>query len=330
VFFVNLPVGAAALAVIAIAIPKRTQRREHSLDLLGATLLAIATISFLLDLVWVGEGHPWTSAAVLGAFAVTLVAVTAFAFVERRAKEPILPFEFLRNPIVAAGVAAVGLSAMAMVGTIAFVPLFVQGVIGTSATSSGVVLTPFMFGAVIASAISGQWISRSGHYRPNAIVGPIVLGTGLFLLSRMDTSTTNAEAAAFMVVSGVGLGMMMQVFVIAVQNQVPMRSMGSATALTQFARSIGATLGVTLMGVIVNRGLPAGSHLDRGPVHRLPPNLREALADALSPAFLAASMLCLVTLAIVTLWLKEVPLREEVEHLPPEPASPSAAPQRAR
>ena len=330
VFFVNLPVGAVALAVIAIAIPKRTQRREHSLDLLGATLLAIATSSFLLGLVWGGEQHPWTSTQVLAAFGIAAVAVTAFTFVERNSEEPILPFEFLRNPIVAAGVASVGLSAMAMVGTIAFVPLFVQGVIGTSATSSGVVLTPFMLGAVTASAISGQWISRSGHYRPNAIAGPIVLGFGLFLLSRMDTSTTNAEAAAFMVVSGIGLGMMMQVFVIAVQNQVPMRSMGSATALTQFARSIGATLGVTLMGVIVNHGLPAGSHLDRGSVHRLPPNLREALAHALQPAFLTASLLCLVTLATVLLWLKEVPLREEVETPPPEPAAPSVAPQRAR
>jgi len=330
VFFVNLPVGIAALVVIAIAIPKRTQRREHSLDLLGATLLAIATTTFLLTLVWGGEEYSWTSAPVIGAFGITLVAVIAFALVERKAKEPILPFEFLRNPIVAAGVASVGLSAMAMVGTIAFVPLFVQGVIGTSATSSGVVLTPFMLGAVTASAISGQWISRSGHYRPNAIAGPIVLGTGLFLLSRMGTSTTNAEAAAFMVVSGIGLGMMMQVFVIAVQNQVPMRSMGSATALTQFARSIGATLGVTLMGVIVNHGLPSGSNLGSGTVHRLPPHLRETLANALQPAFLMASLLCLVTLTIVLLWLREVPLREEVESPTPEPATPAVAPQRAR
>jgi EmrB/QacA subfamily drug resistance transporter len=330
VFYVNLPVGAAALAVIAIAIPKRTERREHSLDLLGATLLAIGTSTFLLGLVWGGETHPWGSTQVLGAFAIALVSLTAFVFVERRAKEPILPFEFLRNPIVAAGVASVGLSAMAMVGTIAFVPLFVQGVIGTSATSSGIVLTPFVLGAVVASAISGQWISRSGHYRPNALVGPIVLATGLFLLSRMDTSTTNGQAAAYMVVAGVGLGMMMQVFVVAVQNQVPMRAMGSATALTQSARAIGATLGVTFMGVIVNHGLPAGSHLDRGSVHRLPPNLREALANALQPAFLAASLLCLVTFVIVVLWLKQVPLREEVDTPTPEPAAPSVAPQRAR
>jgi hypothetical protein len=157
-----------------------------------------------------------------------------------------------------------------------------------------------------------------------------VLGTGLFLLSRMDTSTTNTQAAIYMVVSGVGLGMMMQVFVIAVQNQVPMRAMGSATALTQFARSIGATLGVTAMGVIVNHGLPVGSHLDRGSVHRLPPDLREALAGALQPAFLAASLVCVITLVIVLVWLKEVPLREEVESPQPEPAAPGVSPQRAR
>jgi EmrB/QacA subfamily drug resistance transporter len=333
VFYVNLPVGAVALAVIAIAIPKRTQRREHSLDLLGAALLAAGASSFLLGLVWGGQEHPWSSAQVLGAFAAAAALLTAFAFVERRAEEPILPFEFLRRPTVAAGVAAIGLSAMAMVGTIAFVPLFVQGVIGTSATSSGVVLTPFMLGAVIASAISGQWITKSGHYRPNALVGPVVLGLGLFLLSRMGTSTTNAEAAAYMVIAGVGLGLMMQVFVIAVQNEVPTRAMGSATALTQFARSIGATAGVTAMGVIVNHGLPADANLDRRSVHRLPPNLREALADALHPAFLAAASLCVLTLVIVAVWLKEVPLRRELEEPTAEaaePTTPAVAPQRAR
>jgi EmrB/QacA subfamily drug resistance transporter len=330
VFYVNLPVGAVALAVIAIAIPKRTQRRQHSLDLLGAMLLAGGTSSLLLGLVWGGEAHPWGSAQVLGAFAAAVVLLAAFTFVERRAPEPILPFEFLRRPTVAAGVAAIGLSAMAMVGTIAFVPLFVQGVIGTSATSSGVVLTPFMLGAVTASAISGQWITKSGRYRPNALVGPIVLGVGLFLLSRMGTSTTNAEAAAYMVIAGVGLGLMMQVFVIAVQNEVPTRAMGSATALTQFARSIGATVGVTAMGVIVNHGLPSNANIERQSVHRLPPHLREALADALHPAFLAASGLCVLTLIIVAVWLKEVPLKRELEEPTVEPASPSVTPQRAR
>jgi EmrB/QacA subfamily drug resistance transporter len=331
VFYVNLPVGALALVVIAAAIPKRAQRRDHSLDVMGATLLAAGTTALLLGLVWGGQEHPWGSTEVVGAFCAGVVLLAAFAFVELRTPEPILPFDLLRRPTVAAGTAAIGLSAMAMVGTIAFVPLFVQGVIGTSATSSGVVLTPFMLGAVIASAVSGQWISHSGRYRPNALAGPIVLGTGLFLLSRMDTNTTNAQAASYMVVAGIGLGLMMQVFVIAVQNVVPLRAMGSATALTQFARSIGATVGVTLMGVIVNQGLPPGADINRRALHRLPPNLREALADAMQPAFLAAAGLCVVVLVIVALWLREVPLRRDFEEEPsvavPEAARPAVGAQ---
>jgi EmrB/QacA subfamily drug resistance transporter len=324
VFYVNLPVGLVALAVIAVAIPKRSPRREHSVDYLGAALLAGGTTALLLGLVWGGQQYAWSSPEVVGSLVAAAILFVAFAIVERRVREPILPFDLLRRPTVAAGIVAIGLSAMAMVGTIAYVPLFVQGVIGTSATSSGVVLTPFMLGAVTASAISGLWITRSGRYRPNALVGPVVLGVGLMLLSRMDTHTTNLEAARNMVIAGIGIGLMMQVFVIAVQNVVPVTAMGSATALTQFARSIGATLGVTLMGVIVNQGLPSAARLSRGSVHRLPPHLRQALAHALQPAFLAAAALCLVTLAIVMFWLEEVPLRKELEEVQ-SAASPEAA-----
>jgi EmrB/QacA subfamily drug resistance transporter len=314
-FYVNLPVGAAALAVIAIAIPKREKRLDHYLDIPGAVLLAGGACAFLLGLVW-GREHGWGSTRVLSCLAAAAVLLAVFAYVERRAPEPILPFDLLRHPTVATGVVSIGLAAMAMVGTIAFVPLFVQGVIGTSATASGAVLTPFMLGAVGASAISGQWITHSGRYRPNALAGPIVLGIGLLLLSQMDTSTSTTQAATYMVVAGVGLGLMMQVFVIAVQNVVPFRSIGSATALTQFSRSIGATLGVTLMGVIINHGLPAGTDVDRAAVRELPPNLRDALADAMQPAFMAAAALCAVVLLIVYLGLREVPLRKDFEEEP--------------
>src|SRR5437016_10533973 len=146
---------------------------------------------------------------------------------------------------------------MAMFGTISFVPLFVQGVIGTSATSSGVVLTPLILGAVTTSFFSGQIVSRTGRYRPNTLIGPVILGAGMLLLWQMDVHTSNGEAARNMVIAGVGLGLMMQVFVLAVQNAVPRVRIGSATAMTQFSRSIGATLGVTLMGVIINQGLPS-------------------------------------------------------------------------
>jgi predicted MFS family arabinose efflux permease len=250
---------------------------------------------------------------VLGCFAGAAVLLAIFAFVERRSPEPILPFDLLRHPTVVTGVFATGLAAMAMVGTIAFVPLFVQGVIGTSATASGAVLMPFMFGAVGASAISGQWISRSGRYRPNALAGPIVLGIGLILLASMDTTTTNGEAALYMAISGVGLGLMMQVFVVAVQNVVPFRAIGSATAMTQFSRSVGSVLGVTVMGVIINHGLPSGTAVETAAVRQLPPSLREALAEAMQPAFLAGAGICAITLLIVFLGLREVPLRKGFE-----------------
>src|SRR5262249_41646669 len=154
-------------------------------------------------------------------------------------------------------------------------------------------------GAVVTSFLSGQWVSRSGRYKPNAVLGPIVLTVGMVLLWRMDEHTTNAEAARNMVITGIGLGLMMQVFVLAVQNAVPSRHIGSATALTQFARSIGSTLGVTIMGVVVNQGLPASVRGREGALHRLPEHARVALAHALQPAFLFASCAAVVVLGIV-------------------------------
>jgi MFS family permease len=201
----------------------------------------------------------------------------------------------------------------AMFGTISFVPLFVQGVIGTSATSSGIVLTPLIVGAVTTSFLSGQIVSRTGRYRANTLLGPLVLGAGMFLLWRMDVHTTNGEAARNMIIAGIGLGMMMQIFVLAVQNSVPRRAMGSATALTQFARSIGSTLGVTLLGVIVNQNLPPKVTSTGVAVHRLPQAGRVALANALHPAFLAAVFLCGTVFVISLLWVHEAPLRTELE-----------------
>ncbi len=316
VFYVNLPVGGVALAVIVLTMPRPSARLKHAIDWTGAALLAAGTGGLLLGLVWGGHEYPWLSAEVLGSLGVAAATLALFAVVERRVEEPILPFELLKIPTVSASVACMLLVGMAMFGTIAFVPLFVQGVIGTSATSSGVVLTPLMLGAVAMSMLSGQWVSRTGRYRPNAIVGPVALGVGMLLLWRMGPDTTSGEVARNMVVAGIGLGLMMQVFVLSVQNSVPIRSIGIATALTQFGRSIGATLGVTLMGVIVNQGLPRAAR-DRGSVlHRLPPRARGQLADALHPAFLAAAVVCVLVLVIVLVWVKEVPLREGFEETP--------------
>jgi EmrB/QacA subfamily drug resistance transporter len=331
VFYVNLPVGGLALLVVYLTMPKRAPRREHSIDWAGAAMLAAGTTGLLLGLVWGGRQYAWSSGHVVGALAAAAGALALFAWIERRASEPILPFDLLRNQTVWASIVCVALVGMAMFGTIAFVPLFVQGVIGTSATSSGVVLTPFMLGAVTTSFVSGQIVSRIGRYRPNTIIGPIVLGIGMLLLSRMGPGTTNGVAARNMVVAGIGLGAMMQMFVLSVQNSVPIRAMGSATALTQFSRSIGATLGVTLMGVIVNQGLPRAARGHEQLSHRLPPRLRADLANALHPAFLAAAVVCGLVLVASILWIREVPLRRGFEDVTvgdeasPQPGTRAAA-----
>ncbi|MFL5978509.1 MAG: MDR family MFS transporter [Gaiellaceae bacterium] len=313
IFFVNLPVGVVALAVILVTMPKRATKQEHSIDWLGSAILAAGTTALLLGLVWGGREYPWGSQQVLGALAAAVALLGVFALFERRVAEPILPFDLLRNQTVASSVACMALVGMAMFGTISFVPLFVQGVIGTSATASGAVLTPLMLGAVVTSALSGQIVSRTGRYRPNTLIGPVVLGIGELLLWRMDVHSTNGEAARNMAIAGIGLGMMMQIFVLSIQNSVNRRQMGAATALSQFSRSIGATLGVTLMGVIVNQGLPPSVREHGTVIHRLPPAGREALANALHPAFLLAAGVCGLVFLISLLWVREVPLRHGFE-----------------
>src|SRR5438034_4936694 len=332
IFYVNLPVGGLALLVIWVTMPRRAPLTEHSIDWIGAALLAVSSTTLLLGLTWGSSDYTWSSGHVLGALGAFALFLVLFLLYERRVPEPILPFDLMRNRTVSASLICMALVGMAMFGTISYVPLFVQGVIGTSATSSGVVLTPLMLGAVTASVLSGQWVSRSGRVRPNAIAGPIVLTAGMVLLWRMNVDTTNGQAARNMVVAGVGLGLMMQVFVLAVQNAVPRARIGAATAVTQFSRSIGATLGVTLMGVIVNQGLPRGVSKEGVAVHRLQGPLRVGLAHALRPAFLAALLVSALVLPIVLVGIRDVRLRHGFEDVvvgdepSPQPATAAAAP----
>ena len=333
VFYVNLPIGGLALIVIWLTMPRRREVRKRPIDWAGAGVLAAGTTALLLGLVWGGREYAWSSPEVVGALALAAALLVVFALWERRVSEPILPFDVLRNPIVLSSVLCMGLVGMAMFGTIAYMPLFVQGVIGTSATSSGIVLTPMILAAVITSVLAGQWVSRTGRYRPNAVLGPVVLTFGMLLLWRMDVDTTNGEAARNMIVAGIGIGSMMQVFVLSVQNAVRRSEMGSATALTQFARSIGGTIGVTVMGVIVNLGLPARLHggPDAAVVHRLPPGLRADLAAAMKPAFLTAACIGAVVWLIAFLGVKEVPLRAGFDDAAESATiDSSAAPSRAK
>lgn len=309
IFYLHVPLGAAVLAAVYVTMPRDHERLPHSIDYLGAALLAAGTGAMLLGLIWGGRDYPWTSGEVVGALAAGAALLAVFGLVERRVREPILPFALLRERAVAVGVAAMALGGMAMFGAIVFVPLFVQEVLGTSATSAGVVLIPFMLSAVVASVASGQWLSRTGRYKTPAVAGALALLAGLLLVWRMDVHTTDGEVARNAAVTGVGVGLTMQILLLAVQNSAPLARMGSASALVHFARLIGGTLGVTIMGVIVSQELPVVPGAPADLPERLPPALRAELADALQPAFLAAVCIAAAMVVVLLAGMREVPLR---------------------
>jgi EmrB/QacA subfamily drug resistance transporter len=329
IFYVNLPLGAVALGALAVTMPKMAKRRDHSIDYLGAGLLAAGTAAILLGLIWGGRQYPWGSPQVIGALLAGVVVLAAFGLVERRVKETILPFDVLRERTVSASAACIGLGAMCMFGTITFVPVFAQGVIGTSATSSGVVLTPLMLATVCTSILSGQWVSRTGRYRANALLGPVVLGAAMILLSRMTLSTSSGEAARNMIIAGIGMGLMMQVFVVAAQNVVPTDVIGSTTSLLQFSRLVGRTIGVAVFGVIVNQNLPQSVRGVASISHKLNGPAREQLAHALRQPFLFGAVLCVIMLGIVVVGIPERPLRrtfDEPSAMEARAGSPAASP----
>ena len=178
-------------------------------------------------------------------------------------------------------------------------------------------LIPQTLGAVIATIAAGQWVSRTGRYRRNALLGPLVLGAGMALLFTMGVGTSIAQVGVYMVLVGAGGGMMGQTFMVASQNAVPLSTIGSATASIQFSRAIGTTVGVALFGAIVNHGLPASFKGGGVIVHRLPEAARHELASALHPAFLLGVVLCVVMLVAIYLGLEERPLRSTLDDLEP-------------
>jgi EmrB/QacA subfamily drug resistance transporter len=330
IFYINLPIGGIALVVVATTMHIRFQRRDHAIDYAGMALLSAATVCLLLGAVWGGQSYPWLSWQVDGLLALGAVLAVIFVAVEQRAAEPILPLHLFKNPVVAVSNAAGFLVGGALLVALVYIPLYVQGVIGDSATSSGVVLIPLMLGWVVTSIASGLVISRTGRYRLFPISGTLLVVVGFWMLTRLDSGSSLVEATEDMLVIGLGMGLMFQTYTLAVQNAVPPREMGIASAAVQFFRSIGGTFAVAAFGTILttrlNTNLSArlGSDASRvnpqrllaspDSVHTLPPHLVEgvrlSLADALHSVFLVA--LPLVGLALVLSFvLKELPLRTE-------------------
>jgi EmrB/QacA subfamily drug resistance transporter len=303
IFYVNLPIGALALVVVAAALPEVGPRAGHRVDYLGTLLMAAGVSCVILFLSLGGTTQPWGSPRSVALAAAGVVLLVLFVLVERRAAEPILPLRLFRNRVFAVASAVGFIVGFAMFGAITFLPLFLQVVNGASPTASGLQLAPLMGGLLLTSTISGQIITRTGRYKPFPIAGTLIMAIGFFLLSRMDPQTSALTRSLSMLVVGLGLGMVMQVLVLAVQNAVEYRELGVATSGATFFRSIGGSFGVAVFGTIFSNRLQTTlAHEPRV----------QAYADALQTVFLGTIPFALLAFALTWL-LREVPLRATVE-----------------
>jgi MFS family permease len=235
--------------------PKLVIHRQHIIDYLGVVTLIAWTVPLLLAFSWAGTQYAWGSWQVIGSFVFAAVMLVIFVLVEMRAPEPIISPKLFKNSIFTISTIATFLTSAGMFGAILYLPLFVQGVLGNSATDSGLVLTPLMLGFMFSSIVGGQLLSRTGRYKILAMIGFTIAAIGMFMLSRMTPATTQPEVVRNMLVTGLGMGVMMSLFTIIVQNAFPYRQLGEVTATITFFRSIGSTMGVAVMGTIMINGL---------------------------------------------------------------------------
>lgn len=325
IFYINLPLGLAALGVIAWAFKSPTSRKRPKIDVTGALLLAITLTTLVLFTSLGGHTFAWSSLQILGLIAVSLVSLAGFLLVEHRAAEPILPLGLFRNRIFAVSCAVGFVVGLALFGSVTYMPLYLQVVKGVSPSLAGMQLTPMMGGVLVSSIISGLLISRIGRYRMFPIAGTAVMTVGLGLLATLGTQTSPWLASGYMLVLGLGLGMVMQVLVLAVQNAVDYKDLGVATSGATLFRSIGGSVGVSIFGAIFAGGLSRGlagqlgggaslpTATDAAAINALSAAERshylQAFTNALHPVFLWAAIIAVAGF-LLTWLLKEIPLRE--------------------
>lgn len=261
VFWINLPIGVIALAILGIGLPAMSKPAadpaapgagKASIDWLGVLFLILAFAPMLVAFSWAGSKYPWLSPEILGMLGFSALMLTFFVVVESKAKEPIVPLSLFRNSIFNISVITGFLMNIGMFASIMYLPMFLQGVVGQSATDSGLVTAPMMVALIVASTLAGQLVSQTGRYKIWALLGFVVMLAGEILLATMNVGTTGLTVTLYMVVFGVGLGLGMPVFVVAVQSAFPHRQVGVVTSTLQFFRSIGGTFGIALMGSMLN------------------------------------------------------------------------------
>jgi len=329
IFYINLPVGVAALVVLAATLPSISRHAARAIDYSGAALLAVTLSSITLVSDLGGTAYPWSSSLILGLIAVSILSLVVFVLAERKAREPVLPLRLFRQQTFVV-TSVVGLIVgFALFGSVTYFPLFLQVVKAVSPTGSGMEMIPMMGGMLVTSIASGQLISRTGQYKIFPILGTAVMTIGLFLLSRLTPQTSEATASLLMLVLGVGLGMVMQVLVIAVQNAVDYADLGVATSGATLFRLIGGSLGTAILGAVfagrlsanLSRLIPSAvpakgaSGMSVQALLQLPPAERaiyeQAFTGALTTMFLFAAIVCAVGF-VLTWFLPQRPLRATV------------------
>jgi EmrB/QacA subfamily drug resistance transporter len=265
VFYINLPVGLIALAALLVYLPANISVRSNPstgwaavrrIDFLGALLSAAATICLLLGLTWgSNQTYEWSSPQVIGVLVAAAILYVLFALAERFAVEPILPLDLFRNRVFAASSLLSLLQLMVLVGLVIYLPLFLQGVLGESATNSGAVITPLSVSTVVGAMLAGFVVSMLKRYQVVTIVGALIMTVGVFLLTQMTISTGLLEAVIFMVIAGIGMGTFFAVLTLAAQNALPRTRLGVGTAAVRYLGQLGAVLGVAIVGTVVNQTL---------------------------------------------------------------------------
>ena len=337
-FYVALPIGIFAFFQIAKFLHLDHEEGEVVIDRAGIALLSISLILLLVPTSLGGTTWAWGSPEVIAMYAVGLATLAAFIWVEQRAVEPVLPLRLFRSSIFTFSNIASFMVAVMMFGAMIYIPVYAQGVIGVSATNSGLILMPMSVAMIGLSIIAGLVITKTGRYKLQTLAGIVIMGIGFWLLTRLDYSATAGQLTWAMIVFGIGLGMALQVYTLVVQNASQRRDLGVATASTQFFRNVGSTVGTAVFGTIMSSGLAvniakhlspevrqqmaqsgqqvnAGSVLDPAALKSLPPEVamgvHHGLADSLHSVFAWGFLPCAIAL-VATLFIKEIPLRDTV------------------
>ena len=342
--YVNVPIGTLALVLLAVYLPRGTRRREARIDYAGAALLAGAVIAIMLIATWGGSQYGWGSPQILGLIAGAVALLAGFVARERTAAEPVLPLRLFGDRVFTVVSAGAFVATLSLFAAIVFLPVFLQLVTGASATGSGLLMLPLLGASAISTIAAGRIMARTGRYKIFPVIGLAAMSAGLLLFSTLGATGSRAMAALYMVVFGAGFGMVTQILMVAIQNAVSPREIGTATAAANLFRALGGSVGVAVYGAIFAAGLrhwlpldlpgrvphgitATGIQATPGRIHALAPAVQHGIADAvgssLRDVFLVAAPIALLGCLIVLL-LREQPLRGR-DQVQPQPIAKSGA-----